>query len=259
MTLLNKNPLGWYSLRVMRYLIIGDIHGNLTAFETVLRDVNSRGGFNRIWCLGDLVGYGPEPHECIELLCQYDHLCVVGNHDWAAIGKMDTSEFNPIAAQACHWTSQQLTKGDREYLGNLPFTIVEDNFTLVHGSPREPIWEYILTVSTAQANFDYFETAFCLTGHTHVPVVFEYVDNAVNYDVLTGDASLVLGKRRLIINPGGVGQPRDGDSRASYAVYDSEGKTVDFYRIEYDIEATQEKMRQRELPLHLILRLSQGL
>ena len=113
----------------MRYAILGDIHSNLAAFQAVLRDIESRCGFDKIWCLGDVVGYGPEPHECIELLRQYDHLCVAGNHDWAAVGNIDTSDFNPDAARACHWTGQQLTAEDKEYLRDLPEKIFQDNFT----------------------------------------------------------------------------------------------------------------------------------
>ena len=163
----------------MRYAIMGDIHSNLTAFETVLRHADDKGGFDKIWCLGDLVGYGPDPNECIERLCQFEHVCVAGNHDWAAIGKMDTADFNPVAARACQWTAQQLTAENIDYLQNLPLSVCQEDFTLVHGSPREPIWEYLLSIEGAQENFSYFETAYCLVGHSHVPLIFELVDNKV--------------------------------------------------------------------------------
>ena len=123
----------------MRYAIIGDIHANLAAFTAVLEDIAHRKSVEKVWCLGDVVGYGPDPHECIELLCQTDHVCVAGNHDWATIGKIDTAKFNPDAAAACHWTAQHLSPADVEYLRNLPPVIQEDDFTLVHGSPRELI------------------------------------------------------------------------------------------------------------------------
>jgi diadenosine tetraphosphatase ApaH/serine/threonine PP2A family protein phosphatase len=242
----------------MRYAILGDIHSNLAAFEAVLRDLDTRGGFDKMWCLGDVVGYGPDPHECIEILRRFEPVCVAGNHDWAAIGKMDTSDFNPVAAQACHWTSQQLTAEDVDYLKNLPLNLYQDDFTLVHGSPREPIWEYLLSVEAAQDNFDYFETAYCLVGHSHVPLIFKLVDNDATYVGFPDGANLVLEGNRLIINPGGVGQPRDGDPRASYAVYDADARTIYHYRVEYDILATQKRMKERGLPLPLILRLSQG-
>ncbi len=129
----------------MRYAIIADIHANLAAFTAVLNDIESKGGVVEIWCLGDIVGYGPDPHQCIELLCQYNHACVAGNHDWAATGKIDTSDFNPDAAAACQWAARQLSPEDAKYLENLPLTIQRGDFTLVHGSPREPIWEYVLS------------------------------------------------------------------------------------------------------------------
>jgi diadenosine tetraphosphatase ApaH/serine/threonine PP2A family protein phosphatase len=242
----------------MRYAILGDIHSNLTAFEAVLRDAGDRGGFDKIWCLGDVVGYGPDPHECIERLRQFEHVCVAGNHDWAAIGKMNTVEFNPVAARACHWTAQQLAAEDIDYLQNLPLSLCQDGFTLVHGSPREPIWEYLLSIESAQDNFAYFETAYCLVGHSHVPLIFELAGNRAAYRMFPEGANLKLGKKRLIINPGGVGQPRDGDPRASYALYDTEARTVYHYRVEYDIPATQKKMAERGLPMPLIMRLSVG-
>ena len=245
----------------MKIAILGDIHSNLTAFEAVLSDIKSKGGFDRIWCLGDVVGYGPEPHECIALLRQHDHVCVAGNHDWAAISKMDTSDFNPAAALAAQWTSQQLTEKDKRYLRGLKTTIVHDDFTLVHGSPREPIWEYLfpLAIDIAKDNFSHFDTAFCLVGHSHLPLVFESIDGSVVYRVFEDGVSLELGTNRLLINTGSVGQPRDGDPRASYALYDDEARVIHHYRVEYDILATQKKMQEQELPTSLIKRLSYGL
>ncbi|MFC1966431.1 metallophosphoesterase family protein [Chloroflexota bacterium] len=244
----------------MRYAIIGDIHANLAAFTAVLGDIERQGGAEKFWCLGDIVGYGPDPHECIELLRQTNHICVAGNHDWAVIGKIDTAEFNPDAAAACHWTAQQLSSTDVEYLGNLPLVIEEDDFTLVHGSPREPIWEYLLSTSMAKENFAYFKSRFCLVGHSHVPLVFSYSESGVcSFGHFVTDVGLVLGKNRLIINSGGVGQPRDGDPRASYAIYDSEIRQVRLYRVNYNIRATQDKMVAQGLPLRLVARLTKGI
>ncbi len=244
----------------MRYTIIADIHANLTAFTAVLDDIKHLGGAEKVWCLGDIVGYGPDPHECIELLHQTNHVCVAGNHDWAAIGKIDTTEFNPDAAAACHWTAQKLSPADIEYLQNLPLVIQENDFTLVHGSPREPIWEYLTSTSLAEENFAYFKSQFCLVGHSHVPLVFSYSeDGTCSASQFSADVGLVLGKDRLIINPGGVGQPRDGDPRASYAVYDSETNQVRLHRVPYDIRSTQNRMLKHGLPLNLVTRLSYGL
>ena len=243
----------------MRYAIIADIHANLTAFTAVLADIKERGGVEDVWCLGDVVGYGPYPHECIALLRQTKHVCVAGNHDWAAIGKVDTADFNPDAAAACHWTGKQLSPEDVEYLSNLPLTIERGDFTLVHGSPREPIREYILSTAAARENFACFKTPYCLVGHSHHPAVFSY-DNAGDclLSQFLPDNPLVLGDSRLIINPGGVGQPRDGDPRASYAIYDSESRQVKLYRLDYDIRATQDRMIERGLPMRLVTRLSYG-
>jgi diadenosine tetraphosphatase ApaH/serine/threonine PP2A family protein phosphatase len=182
---------------------------------------------------------------------------VAGNHDWAAIGKVDTSYFNPDAAAACRWTAGQLSPDDIKYLEGLPLTIDKGDFTLVHGSPREPIWEYIISTSMAAENFTFFKSAFCLVGHSHVPSAFKEEKGCQSIGFSPG-IGLVLGKSRMIINPGAVGQPRDGDPRASYAIYDSEGSIIRLYRVDYDITATQDRMMQARLPIHLVTRLQYG-
>ena len=240
----------------MRYAILADIHSNLAAFRAVLADIEERGGVEEIWCLGDVIGYGPDPHECIALLRRYNHLCVAGNHDWAAIEKVDVSDFNPDAAEACLWTGTQLTADDAAYVGSLPLTLTRGDFTIVHGSPREPTWEYVVSVPSAVANFHAFDTRYCLVGHSHVPRVFELVEEMCLEQELP--AELDLGENRLIINPGGVGQPRDGDPRAAYAIYDEAKGVVSHYRVSYDIEATQRKMEECGLPRFLVTRLSIG-
>ena len=243
----------------MRYAILADIHSNLVAFQAVLANIEARGGFDEIWCLGDIVGYGPEPHACIELLRSYKHVCVAGNHDWAAIGKIDVSDFNPAAARACRWTAQQLTNQDIDYLQNLPEELVLSAFTLVHGSPRHPIWEYLLSISEARDNFSYFDTSFCLAGHSHVPLVFgqDKVGNCIRGGI-PNEIRLTSRDNRLIINPGGVGQPRDGDPMASYVIYDGDTQTIFHYRVSYNIASTQRKMIDCGLPSSLILRLNYG-
>ena len=243
----------------MRHAILADIHSNLAAFEAVLEDSEKRGGFEEIWCLGDVVGYGPDPGECLQLLRQHRHLCIAGNHDWAAVGEVDTSYFNPEAAAACHWTASQLRPEDIDYLRHLPLTLHQDDFTLAHGSPREPIWEYILSTQTAKANFAYFDTRFCLIGHSHVPLIFDLDQaNLCQLHQLPGELFLKQEENRLIINCGGVGQPRDGDPRASYAILDDEKGVIYHYRVHYDISTTQQKMVKAGLPLRLANRLSYG-
>jgi len=213
-----------------------------------------------------VVGYGPDPNECVEQLRDLPHVCVVGNHDWAALGKMDTEDFNPAAKRACHWTREQLSPSNLEYLATLPKSLVEEDVTLVHGSPRHPVWEYVLYPSIAEANFEYFDTRLCFVGHTHVPIIYrhrlENLDQACDTVMPSLNDPLVLGKERLIINPGSVGQPRDGDPRASYAILDSDRKrsdlTLEYRRIPYPIETTQARMVEKDLPVRLIIRLGYG-
>ncbi|MFC1962066.1 metallophosphoesterase family protein [Chloroflexota bacterium] len=242
----------------MRIAIIADIHGNLTAFKAVLDDIGQRGGVKGYWCLGDVVGYGPEPRQCLDLLRSLKHVCVAGNHDWAAIDKISTADLNPDAAIACRWTAKQLRKKDIAYLESLPLTIVKNSFTLVHGSPREPIGEYVISMNIAQTNFSFFETRYCLVGHSHTPLVFKEEKGETTSSRLFPDIKLLLGESRLIINPGGVGQPRDGDPRASYAIFDSDFGNINLHRVPYDIEAVQEKIMKEGLPLRLATRLSHG-
>jgi diadenosine tetraphosphatase ApaH/serine/threonine PP2A family protein phosphatase len=243
----------------MRCAIVADIHANLAAFMAVLVDIKQQGEVEEIWCLGDIVGYGPEPHQCIELLRQTNHVCVAGNHDLAAVGKIGTHDFNPDAAAACQWTAKQLTPHDIVYIESLPLVIEKGDFTLVHGSPREPVWEYILSLSAAKENFSYFKSKFCLVCHSHVRLVFRLgKDGSCSFSHFSPDSALGLSEGRLIINPGAVGQPRDGDPRASYAIYDSEAGQIRLYRVPYDITATQAKMVEQRLPMRLVARLSHG-
>jgi len=169
----------------MRCAIIADIHANLAALKAVLVDVKQRGGVEEIWCLGDIVGYGPDPHDCIELLRQTKHICVVGNHDLAAVGQIDTTDFNPDAVAASEWTAEHLNSQDVRYIKSLPRVINKDDFTIVHGSPREPIWEYVLSISGARENFAYFKTQFCLLAHTHVPAAFSYDEGGLRSGLLS--------------------------------------------------------------------------
>ncbi len=158
----------------MRVLVISDIHANLTAFESVLAD--ARNEWEYVWCLGDVVGYGPDPNECVDLLKTLPHLCLAGNHDWAALGRLDIRTFNPDARKAVDWTRDTLTVDNLAYLEALPTTFVIGNYTLAHGSPREPVWEYILEPLIAALNFSHFETSYCLVGHTHQPIIYEQID-----------------------------------------------------------------------------------
>jgi predicted phosphodiesterase len=243
----------------MHYAIIADIHANLEAFIAVLEDIEKLNAVEKIWCLGDIVGYGPNPHECIELLQETNFTCVAGNHDRAATGRLNISHFNKDAAEAIQWTEKQLYPSDKKFLDELPETAVEEQFTLVHGSPRDPLNEYIISISTARENFPFFNTGYCLFGHSHEPQIY-YIDKDGNYleKKFSDNIKLVTGGGRLMINPGSTGQPRDGDPRAGYAVYDSESSIMQLRRVPYNIRATQDKMISRGLPISLAGRLEKG-
>ena len=243
----------------MRYLIISDIHSNLEALQAVLEDAPSE---LPLWCLGDVVGYGPNPNECVELLQSLDPECIVGNHDWAVMGKVDLDDFNPDAKFSVNWTRDELKAENLAYLENLPVSLVREQFTLVHGSPREPIWEYVLYPPIARLNFAHFATPYSLIGHTHVPVAFRLQADGDGQrcegEQLSLDQARPLGPGRLMVNPGSVGQPRDGDARASYAVLDTEELSIEYHRVVYDISQTQHLMEQAGLPQRNIMRLSYG-
>jgi predicted phosphodiesterase len=242
----------------MRTLIISDIHSNLVALEAVLEAAGEQ-GFDKVWCLGDIVGYGPAPNECTAEVRDLRALSIAGNHDWGALGKIPLEDFNPDAMAASLWTRENLTQENMCYLAGQPELRLEGEFTLVHGSPRFPIWEYIQLPSIATANFAHFDTPYCLVGHTHVPVVFRATDRLrVEMFFAQLDVPLDLGEERLIVNPGSVGQPRDGDSRASYAILDEESRVIEFHRVAYFIADTQAKMKEAGLPQRLADRLVFG-
>lgn len=243
---------------LMRALIIGDIHANLEAFHAVLEDAQGRGGFDEVWCLGDVVGYGPDPVACIEFLQQQRHVCVVGNHDLATIGRLDTREFNPHAAAANQWTARKLRPEDVVYLLQLPEKLQMGRFTLVHGSLRHPVWEYLLSEEAAQATFELLDTVCCLVGHSHVPFLCRETSKGYLFERFAEGEPFPSEEERWIVNPGAVGQPRDGDPRSSYVIYDDGEGTLVRHRVEYDVATTQEKMRHAGLPDFLIQRLSYG-
>lgn len=243
----------------MHCAVISDIHANLAALEAVLQDVPDQ--VERIWCLGDIVGYGPDPNECVQRVQQEDMLCVVGNHDWACLGRASLNDFNPDARRACQWTMQRLTPESTEFLERLPISQVSGDFTLVHGSPRLPVWEYLAQPEVARENLTHFETRCCLVGHTHVPLAFHFSGpEALKCDrrwLSEGD-TLSLRRGRWILNPGGVGQPRDGDPRAAYILLDTEELRLEVRRVPYPVEETQKRMEAAGLPANLIARLGFG-
>ena len=240
----------------MRIAVLSDIHGNLPALEAVLSALRP---FDAVWQLGDVVGYGPQPDEVVALLAAESAVGVRGNHDSAAIGELSTDAFNDDARAAVEWTAERIDAQTRSWLAALPLTTVDAPFTMVHGSPRDPTWEYVFTSGVARANLRSFDTRHCLVGHTHVPAVFRQRGTAMDgINPLSGD-TFELGGQRVIVNPGSVGQPRDGDPRASAMVIDTDAQRLEWHRVEYSIDKVQKLMSQEDLPIRLIARLRYGL
>jgi len=243
----------------MRIALLADIHANLTALQTVLDDAVRRGVDGGAWVAGDTVGYGPDPDECIRAVADLGAIAVAGNHDLAACGRISTEDFNPLAATAMEWTVRQLSADSKTWLSALPLKVAKPPFTLVHGSPRDPIWEYLLTVEAAEENLHYFDTPGCVVGHSHLQFVFHVSEAGAEPQPVVLDKPVILDpESRFYINPGSVGQSRDGDPRAGYAVLDWDAGEVEFHRVPYDIAATQARMRRARLPEPLITRLSVG-
>ncbi len=244
----------------MRALILSDIHANLIALEAVLE--NAADEYDAVWCLGDTVGYGPWPDESAARVRDLGAKAVIGNHDWAALGRMDVEDFNPEARRAVLWTAEHLSEACQTWLAGLPSEPVEvESVTLTHASPRDPIWEYVLYPAVATANFAHFKTMCCLVGHTHVPALHVLGKGEKKSLMLAptyGKPMQFKEGSRAILNPGSVGQPRDNDRRAAYAILDTEKGTWEPRRVDYNIEQTQRRMRQVGLPERLINRLAFG-
>ncbi len=240
----------------MRYAVLSDVHSNLEALEAVLHDVGIR-KIEDILFLGDAVGYGPNPNECIELLVKNCKILLAGNHDWGVIGQTDITYFNEYARAAIEWTRDVLTEKNLKTLKSFPITevIEKGDMLLVHSTPKEPQeWHYLLTLWDAEINFHYFSKKFCFLGHSHYPFIIERLPSG---ELVTYKERAHKGQTgRYIMNVGSVGQPRDGDPRAGYAIVDDE--KMEIIRVSYDIEAAQKKMSKAGLPALLIERLSKG-
>jgi predicted phosphodiesterase len=241
----------------MRVAVLSDIHSNLRALEAVL---GSLGTVDAVWHLGDVVGYGPEPDAVVARLREIGAIGVKGNHDGAVCGGESIEDFSTDARTAAEWTRARIGEEALAYLADLPETLVPEgtDFTLVHGSPREPIWEYLTDTSAARENMGFFETRFCLVGHTHIPLVLRQGRGYVERREPDRESGLALDERRAFLNPGSVGQPRDGDPTASYLILDTAAGHATWQRVAYDITATQTAMLAAGLPPRLARRLSSG-
>jgi predicted phosphodiesterase len=241
----------------VRIVVLSDVHGNLAALEAVLSAV---GSVDAIWHLGDAVGYGPQPQAVVDRLRGAGAIWVRGNHDDAGGGSKSIELFNPDGYLAMQWTRAHIDEPTRKYLAELPELTKPEGMsvTLAHGSPSNPIWEYMNSAAVASRNVPYFDTQFCLVGHTHVAMAFRATRGVMQMVPVTSRTRLRFGDKRAILNPGSVGQPRDGDARASYMVIDTDSGYVSWHRAEYDIEATQTAMAEAGLPHSLARRLSVG-
>ncbi len=236
----------------MRIALLSDVHANLVALEAVLAALPAVDG---LWVMGDTVGYGPDPADTLALLRERQAVMVAGNHDLAVATGQGLEVFNPVAASAAMTHRKWLSAEDRDFLAALPTIEHAGGATIVHGSLRDPIWEYVWDARSAYASLVAAESELSCNGHTHVPAVFQLDGDRVSSTLGRGTVSLV---GRVLVNPGSVGQPRDRDPRASWAVLDTEGRTVEFMRTAYDVAETQQRIRERGLPPFLADRLASG-
>jgi diadenosine tetraphosphatase ApaH/serine/threonine PP2A family protein phosphatase len=243
----------------LRIALVSDIHANLHALEAVFAALEDE-QHDAVWNLGDTIGYGPRPNECCAAAQSTADLSLVGNHDLVVLGKgdVDVSDFNPEAAAAARWTRETLTEESREFLDALSPSAEQPGVELYHASPRDPVWEYILTIEAALAAFRATKANLVLVGHSHVPIALQLDGDDVGGGLARAGTDVDLSGGRWLLNPGSVGQPRDGDARAAYCLLDLDAGSAGFRRVPYDIEATQTEMRDQGLPEGLATRLSHG-
>jgi diadenosine tetraphosphatase ApaH/serine/threonine PP2A family protein phosphatase len=242
----------------MQVAIFSDIHGNRHAFEAVLADVG-RSPAQRLWCLGDVVGYGADPNDCCRLVRRHADLCLAGNHDLAVTGDLDLGEFSTGAALAARWTQEVIADDHRDWLKSLKPAQAADGVGLYHASPRDPIWEYVLSALLAELCLDVQPERVCLVGHSHVALSFVRPEGeAATGSARRGGEEADLSAGEWILNPGSVGQPRDGDPRAAWLLLDTTGWTASWRRVEYDIAGAAASIRAARLPDSLAERLEYG-
>jgi len=239
---------------------ISDIHANLPALESVLADIDST-GVEEIWFLGDAVGYGAQPSECLRLIDSRCSVSLLGNHDLAALDEIDISTFSPGAARSALWTREKLTREDLDLLREIgQASGSREGFGLYHASPRDPVWEYVVDSELAAENLDAQAERIALIGHSHIALYFNRADQASQTSSVLGSegSTIDLAEGEWLVNPGSVGQPRDGDPRAAWLELDTEAPQATFHRVDYPIDTAAESIREAGLPGHLAARLYQG-
>ena len=240
----------------MKFAILSDIHSNLDALQVVLEHAQSQKCTHYV-CLGDVVGYGPNPKECLSIVRSFDCPVVMGNHDEYCAGEMDLTGFNPMAADAIKWTRNQLTEEERSWLRNLKYIRNVESFTIVHATLDLPEkWAYVFDKLAAASSFNYQHTSVCFNGHTHVPIAFVRSSAGIQGG-LYSKIKIEVGKK-YFINVGSIGQPRDRNPKAAYVIFDLINNMIELHRLDYDIPAVQKKIHAAGLPQSLADRLSQG-
>jgi predicted phosphodiesterase len=241
----------------MRVAVISDIHANARALDAVLADA-ADAGVDAVWCLGDRVGYGAKPNECVRTVRERADVCLVGNHDLGVLGRLDLAAFARDAAAAAHWTRGVLGDEERAFLESLEPRSAQQGAELFHASARDPIWEYVLNEETARGTLDATSAPVVLVGHSHVALALLQAGRELTGGLAADGDELELSRGRWLLNPGSVGQPRDGDRRAAWLLLDTAGGTASFRRCEYDVEGAQAEIRAAGLPEPLAARLDAG-
>jgi diadenosine tetraphosphatase ApaH/serine/threonine PP2A family protein phosphatase len=241
----------------LRVAVISDIHGNLYAFEAVL-DALAAERPDEIWSLGDVVGYGPRPNPCCRLVAEHARIGLAGNHDLGVLGLIDLEEFSFDAAFSARWTRGVLTDESRAYLEGLPSEAKQDGAELFHGSPSDPVWDYVITAEGAIDALQRTRAPVVLVGHSHAALAISLDGTSLEGGLAPDGTEIELARRRWLLNPGSVGQPRDGDPRAAYLVLDFDAARAYFRRVPYPVERTQAEIRERKLPEALAERLAHG-
>ena len=241
-----------------RVAVISDVHANWHALEAILAAVDAERP-DELWCLGDLVGYGPRPNPCCATVEERAALCLAGNHDLGVLGQLDLGEFAPDAVVSAQWTRDVLRPEARSFLESLSPTGKREGVELFHASPRDPVWEYVLSLDAVEAAFEMTRTPVIMVGHSHVPLAVALADGSLAGGLAPERTEAELGTDvRLLLNPGSVGQPRDGDPRAAWLLLDFAAGRASFRRVAYPVERTQEEIRERGLPDALAERLARG-